>query len=85
MHFVYHVYFSRSPFGEGGKRILNVLLASHRKGEQNDVLVISVLFFFFLKYCFVEEILCFLVIVSFFKNVSPEMIWDFLLFFGELC
>ena len=65
MHFVYLVYFSRSPFGEGGKRILNVLLASHHKGEQNDVLVISV-FFFFLKYCFVEEIVCFLVIISFF-------------------
>ena len=64
MHFVYLVYFSRSPFGEGGKRILNVLLASHHKGEQNDVLVISV--FFFLKYCFVEEIVCFLVIISFF-------------------
>ena len=51
MHFVYLVYFSRSPFGEGGKRILNVLLASHHKGEQNDVLVISVFFFFEVLLC----------------------------------
>lgn len=45
MPFVYLVYFSRSPFGEGGKRIQsNVLLASHHWENK----MTSLLFQFFL-------------------------------------
>lgn len=71
-------------FRVGEKRIQsNVLLASHHRENKMTSLLFQ-FFFFFWKYCFVEEIVCFLVIISFFKNVSPEMTWDFLLYFGEL-
>lgn len=49
--FVYLVYFSRSPFGEGGKRIQsNVLLASHH--WENKMTSLLFQFFFFLEVLF---------------------------------
>ena len=72
MPFVYLVYFSRSPFGEGGKRIQsNVLLASHHWENKMTSLLFQ-FFFFGGNYCFVEEIVCFLVIILFFKNVTQK-------------